>query len=32
MLNYGADGIFKVGNSFCDKDIEELIADGERRA
>lgn len=25
MVNFGADGIFKVGNELCDEDIETLI-------
>ena len=32
MVNYGADGIFAVGNELCDNDIDELIAEGTRRA
>jgi len=32
MVNFGADGIFKVGNEFCDEDIEALIQDGMNRS
>jgi calcineurin-like phosphoesterase len=32
MLNYGADAIFTVGNSFSDRDIDALIEEGERKA
>lgn len=32
MLNYGADAIFTVGTSLCDKDIDQMIEDGERKA
>lgn len=32
MVNYGADGIFQVGDSLEDKDIDILIAEGEERA
>ena len=29
MVNYGADGIFQVGDSLDDKDIDTLIREGE---
>ena len=32
MVNYGADGIFAVGNELCDQDIDTLIDEGKRRA
>ena len=32
MVNYGADGIFKVGNELCDEDIESLIERGKNKA
>ena len=32
MVNYGADGIFQVGDSLEDKDIDILIQEGEERA
>lgn len=32
MVNYGADGIFAVGNELCDQDIDTLIEDGKARA
>jgi hypothetical protein len=32
MVNYGADGIFQVGDQLDDKDIETLIKEGEERA
>ena len=32
MVNFGADGIFKVGNELCDEDIESLIEQGKNRA
>lgn len=32
MVNYGADGIFAVGNELCDQDIDSLIEEGKRRA
>ena len=32
MVNYGADGIFAVGNELCDQDIDSLIDEGKRRA
>lgn len=32
MVNYGADGIFQVGDSLDDKDIDTLIKEGEERA
>ena len=32
MVNYGADGIFAVGNELCDQDIDELIDEGKNRA
>jgi hypothetical protein len=32
MLNYGADAIFTIGSNLKDKDIDQMIEDGERRA
>ena len=32
MVNYGADGIFAVGNELCDQDIDKLIDEGKARA
>ena len=32
MVNYGADGIFAVGNELCDQDIDTLIDEGKNRA
>lgn len=32
MVNYGADGIFAVGNELCDQDIDSLIEEGKARA
>jgi len=32
MVNYGADGIFQVGDSLDDRDIDTLIREGEERA
>ena len=32
MVNYGADGIFQVGDMLDDRDIETLIKEGEERA
>lgn len=32
MMNYGADSIFTVGDELCDKDIDKLIREGERKA
>ena len=32
MVNYGADGIFAVGNQLCDQDIDKLIDEGQKRA
>ena len=32
MVNYGADGIFAVGNELCDQDIDTLIEEGKARA
>jgi len=32
MVNYGADGIFAVGNELCDQDIDKLIEEGKQRA
>lgn len=32
MVNYGADGIFQVGNELCDQDIDSLIEEGKNRA
>lgn len=32
MVNYGADGIFQVGNELCDQDIDALIDEGKNRA
>ena len=32
MVNFGADGIFKVGNEFCDEDIDKLIKEGMDRS
>lgn len=32
MVNYGADGIFAVGNDLCDQDIDSLIEEGKKRA
>ena len=32
MVNYGADGIFRVGNELCDQDIDSLIEEGKSRA
>ena len=32
MVNYGADGIFAVGNELCDQDIDKLIDEGRARA
>ena len=32
MVNYGADGIFAVGNQLCDQDIDSLIEEGKNRA
>ena len=32
MVNYGADGIFQVGNELCDQDIDSLIQEGKNRA
>lgn len=32
MLNYGADKIFEVGDIVNEKDIEILIAEGEKSA
>lgn len=32
MVNYGADGIFRVGNELCDQDIDSLIEEGKNRA
>lgn len=32
MLNYGADKIFEVGDIVNEKDIESLIAEGEKSA
>ena len=32
MVNYGADGIFQVGDELCDEDIDKLIDDGKQRA
>ena len=32
MVNYGADGIFQVGNELCDQDIDTLIQEGKTRA
>ena len=32
MVNFGADGIFRVGNEFCDEDIEQLIQEGMNRS
>jgi SWI/SNF-related matrix-associated actin-dependent regulator of chromatin subfamily A member 5 len=32
MVNYGADGIFQVGDQLDDRDIDTLIREGEERA
>ena len=32
MLNYGADAIFTIGSNLRDKDIDQMIEDGEARA
>lgn len=32
MVNYGADGIFQIGNELCDEDIDQLMAEGRARA
>jgi hypothetical protein len=32
MVNYGADGIFQVGDQLDDRDIDTLIKEGEERA
>lgn len=32
MVNFGADGIFQVGDQLDDRDIDTLIKEGEDRA
>ncbi len=32
MVNYGADGIFSVGDELCDEDIDSLIENGKKKA
>ena len=32
MLNYGADAIFQVGSNLNDKDIDQMIKEGEEKS
>ena len=32
MVNFGADGIFQVGDELCDEDIDALIENGKAKA